>query len=514
MKMNAQSKNRMLWAFFFLCFLSTVYCLLPTASIAQVTFERTYGGAENDRGYSVIQTSNGGFIITGSNESSGAGGSDVFLIRTDSLGQTLWTKTYGDTANDGGISIQRTLDGGFIIAGFTQVMFIGGGDVYLIKTDSLGDSIWTKTYGGMEMDGGTSVQQTSDGGYIIAGSTQSFGVIGNDVYLIKTDSLGDTLWTKTYGSIDNDYGSSVQQTPDGGYIIVGNTFSFGAGNSDVYLIKTDSLGDSIWTKTYGGAESEDGNSIQQTQDSGFIIVGFTFSFGAGVNDVYLIKTDSLGDTLWTGTYGGIGSDGGFTIQKTSDGGYIIVGGTRSFGAGSRDVYLIKTDSLGDTLWTRSYGGIANEAGFSVQETMDGGYIISGWTDSFGAGLYDVYLIKTDSLGNVQVGVEEEGKDNEKLKMQNFKLMQNHPNPFHYSTVIRYQIPYTNPESNIPNHVSLKIYDLAGRLVETLVDEKKKAGVYQVFWDGRSTVSVVRSGIYFYRLKSGDNTTTRKMILLR
>jgi len=197
-------------------------------------------------------------------------------------------------------------------------------------------------------------------------------------------------------------GYSVEQTQDGGYIIAGYTYSFGAGeeDADVYLIKTDAYGNVEWTKTYGGSSYDYGNSVQQTQDGGFIIAGATYSFGAGGCDVYLIKTDAYGNVEWTNTYGGSDYDGGYSVQQTKDGGYIIAGYTCSFGASGCDVYLIKTNANGNVEWTKTYGGSDLDKGYSVQQTQDGGFIIAGYTYSFGAGGADVYLIKTDANGNV------------------------------------------------------------------------------------------------------------------
>jgi hypothetical protein len=325
--------------------------------------------------------------------------------------QTSWWRTYGGTSYDGGNSVLQTADGGYIVAGSTRSFGAGYCDVYLIKTNASGDTLWTSTYGGTSYDYGRSVQQTADSGYIIAGGTWSFGTGFYDVYLIKTDASGDTLWTRAYGGTDIDNGLSVQQTSDGGYIIAGYTRSFGAGTPDsanFYLIKTNAQGDTLWTRTYGGTGDDEGHSVQQAADSGYIITGGTRSFGAGTPDsanFHLIKTNAQGDTLWTRTYGGTYSDYGYSGQQTSDSGYIIAGYTMSFGAGAGDVYLIKTDASGDTQWTRTYGGTGDDEGYSVQQTSDGGYIIAGSTASFGAGSDDVYLIKTDSLGNVGVAEE-------------------------------------------------------------------------------------------------------------
>jgi hypothetical protein len=262
---------------------------------------------------------------------------------------------------------------------------------------------WQRTYGGTLEDYGFSVQQTADGGYVITGETGSFGAGYRDVYLVKTDASGDTLWTRTYGGPEADVGYSVQQTAGGGYVITGYAYSFNAMNDAVYLVRTDSSGDTLWTRTYDGTTFDWGSSVQQTADGGYIIAGGTSSFGAGNDDVYLIKTNSLGDTLWTRTYGGTYDDRGSSVRQTADGGYVIAGVSGSFGAGSADLYLLKTNASGDTLWTRTYGGTSEDGGYSVQQIADGGYIVAGWAYSFGAGSADVYLIKTDANG---YGIEE------------------------------------------------------------------------------------------------------------
>jgi hypothetical protein len=216
----------------------------------------------------------------------------------------------------------------------------------------------------------------------------------------------------------------------------------------------------------------------------------------------LLPTVSNAQITFEKTFGGSSLDVGSSAQQTSDGGYIITGYTFSYGAGRNDVYLIKTDSSGDTLWTKTFGENAEEFGSFVQQTLDEGYIIVGGKNAFDIGIsnFDVYLIKTD--GNGLVGVEE-GKDNKIIKMQNVKLFQNLPNPFNFRTMIRYQVP-------IENVISLKIYDLSGRLIETLVDKRQKPGIYQVQWDGKYQ----SSGVYFYRLTSGDYSETKKLILLK
>ncbi|MHC4737990.1 MAG: right-handed parallel beta-helix repeat-containing protein [Planctomycetota bacterium] len=364
-------------------------------------WSQTFGGSGWERGYSVQLTGDGGYIITGQTDSFGVGEEDIYLIKTDAAGNEQWSRTFGGSSDDYARSVQVTSDGGYIIAGYTRSFGAGGYDVYLVKTDAAGNNQWSRTFGGSDLDAGMSVQVTSDGGYIIAGYSYSFGAtINSDVYLIKTDAAGNEQWSRTFGGSGYDVGYFVQATSDGSYIITGGTGSFGAGSTDVYLIKTNAAGNEQWSRTFGGSHTDRGWCVQATSDGGYITAGYTESFGVGMKDVYLIKADATGNEQWSRTFGGSSNDSAWSVDETGDGGYIITGETYSFGAGGADVYLIKTNAAGNEQWSRTFGDSHTDKGQSVLVTGDAGYIIAGETSSFGTGWYDVYLIKTDENGQI------------------------------------------------------------------------------------------------------------------
>jgi hypothetical protein len=353
----------------------------------------TYGGEKEDRGLSVEQTNDGGYIITGHTYSFGKRSFDIILIKTNRNGRMVWQKTFGGESADIGQSVKQTSDGGFIITGSLSWDSL----LYLIKTDRKGNKLWDKTFGGDGDQQGTSVEQTADGGYIITGYTSSFGAGKSDVWLIRTDEKGNKIWDRTFGGTGNEYGSSVQQTKDGNYIITGFTDSFGAGENDVWLIKVDSNGEKIWDKTIGGENEDRGYCVQQTADDGFIITGLTYLKISP--DLWLIKTDSNGIYEWDESFGGNAAEFGNSVQQTRDGGYIIAGIAESFSEDASDAWLIKTDCKGKKIWDETYGKLGFDFGDSVQQTRDGGYILSGGFN-YGPSFCDVWLIKTDSQGRV------------------------------------------------------------------------------------------------------------------
>jgi hypothetical protein len=381
-------------------FILIMICGVILAQKPDTAWTKTYGGSDDDFARSIVQTDDGGFAIAGYTGIM-PDNFDIYLIKIDSTGGLEWQTTYGGKQWDTGSAVEQCRDSGFIIAGYTQSFGKGWHDIYVVRTDRKGNLLWQKTFGGSNEDGASSVLETIDGGFIIAGETMSFGSGDYDVFVIKIDAEGNLLWTNTIGGADCDGCQSIQQTYDGGFIMVGDTKSSGEGWHDVNLIKLDARGKVCWSRTYGGNDFDYGEAVRETKDRGFIVVGWTRSFGAGLSDVYLIKTDRHGSPLWTRTYGGPQHDFGFNIEQTFDGGYLIIGDTKSYGSGWYDVYVIRTDEYGDTLWTKTYGGTQPDEGFALHPTKDGGYLIGGNSKSFGGWDDDIYLLKLQPINPPQ-----------------------------------------------------------------------------------------------------------------
>ena len=339
----------------------------------------------NGSALSVQQTIDGGYITVGYLDNLNNGDRLIYMVKTDGNGNEQWAQTFGGTNYDSGNSVQQTTDGGYIICGWTYSFGNVNGDVYLIKTDGNGTEQWHQTFSGTTFAYGASVQQTIDGGYIITGRADS------DVFLLKTDGNGQEQWNQTFGGTNYDSGNSVQQTTDGGYIICGGTSSFGNGGSDVYLIKTDGNGQEQWNQTFGGLDNESGVSVQQTSDGGYIIKKNIENWDT-IQSVFLIKTDDNGNLQWEEAVSGLGTERGGAVRQTTDGGYVVIGSFVDQNWGTESTHLLKTDANGNQLWDKTYEG--GRLGTSLELTDDGGYIITGLSS-----IYSFYLIKTDGSGN-------------------------------------------------------------------------------------------------------------------
>jgi hypothetical protein len=461
---------------------------------SQTTFQKTYGGVEEEECDAVVQTEDGGFILAASTRSYGNGNYDLYIIRTDSNGDTVWTKTFGGTGFDTANDIIKIDNANYLIAGDLD------GKVYLIKIKEDGDTVWTKIIGNDDDYVVNTVKKTLDGGFIFCGNKDL-----EDYFILKINGDGDSLWTKTY-----EYGSaySIDPTSDGGYILMIRPGNWLHPQNDFVIVKTNSQGDSVWARVYGGPNVEIGFEVQETTDGGYMLAGRKDGDIVGDSDFYLLKTNANGDSLWAKTYGGDDMDRAFTAMQTSDGGYILGGFTASFNVEYHDFYIVKTDADGDTLWTRTFGGLWQEQIEDIEETADGGFAAVGYTYSFGAGNYpNIYFVKTDASGLI---TEIENQENQNIF--SFELKQNYPNPFNPSTKIRFTVP--KDERRETKNVSLKIYDILGREIVTLVNEEKPKGSYEVEFNPVSSIKNIASGIYFYQLKAGNLVQTKKMTYLK
>ena len=383
---------------------------LPLSFYGQV-WEQTFGGESTDKGYSVQQTTDGGYILTGSTFSYGNGQRDVFLLKTDNNGSQLWLKTFGGLNNDEGFSVKQTSDLGYIVCGRTNSFGNNYSDVFIIKTDINGDTIWTKIIGGNVSERGYSIEETDDDGYIFTGYSNSYGNgLLTDIFLVKLDVNGNLQWDQVFTQTNESVGNSVKQTQDGGYIICGSKRGGLLGENDVFVIKTNSNGIEQWNKTYGGNSIDEGHSISQTLDGGFIICGSKTFSGEFNKTLWVIKTDINGDTLWTKTFNNLNysSSEGYSIKQTSNGDYVITGIIETWQPTDKQfVYILKLDNYGDQIWYNlfSKSGFSNE-GREICETSDGGFIIIGSSSlDQGSGYNDIYLIKTDDQGNITSNYE-------------------------------------------------------------------------------------------------------------
>lgn len=484
--------------------LSLLWTTWLFAAAPDTIWTRTYGGPDWDEGNSVLQTADGGYVIVGVTGSIGAGRDDVYLVKTDANGDVVWTRAYGGSSWDWGESVVQA-SGGYLIAGGTYSFGAGASDVYLIRTDDNGDILWTRTFGGTDLDVGCSVHQTPDDGFIIAGWTRSFGAGDSDVYLIKVDANGDSIWTTTYGGADGDVAYSLDLTSDEGFIIAGMSSSFGTGSDDVYLLRTNSNGDIIWAETYGGDASKDyAYSVQEISGGGYIAVGGTCLSSERGKDVYIVRTDADGDSLWTRIHGGPEGEVGYAVRETDNDEFVIAGWTVSFAVGASDVYLVKIDANGGILWTKTYGDTGYDWSHGVEVTPEHGYIIVGGTDSFGAGDPDVYLIKTEPNPGPLAGIDRRVTDLSDVA----ELSVPSPNPFSTSTRFLFSVPTAGA-------VEVRVLDVAGRVVRTLYGGSVAKGPHFLQWDGLDDNGRgAASGVYFVRLEYHSKALNQRLVLVR
>ncbi|MCH7760613.1 SBBP repeat-containing protein [candidate division TA06 bacterium] len=483
------------------------YATIKYNSSGDTLWVRRYTGPGNaDVANDLAVDSLGNVYITGNSWGGLGTGWDYATIKYDgTTGETLWVRRYDGSANSDDWASALAVDGSgnVYVTGYS----VGSGTGYdyaTIKYSSIGDTLWVRRYNGSvnSTDIAFALAVDNSGNVYVTGASES------DYLTIKYSSNGDTLWVRKYSGAGNwtDEAHAIAVDNVGNVYVTGRSYDSGTG-FDIVTIKYSSLGDSLWVRRYNGPGNwTDAANAITVDDSGNVYVTGGSHRSGNNGDYATIKYNSSGAELWVRRYNGPGNDTDeANALALDDLGNVYVTGT-SRGIGAFDDYVtIKYSSVGDSLWVMRYTGPGSNVDWATAIALDdfgNVYVTGGILGGIGTG-YDYATIKYSQT----VGIEEE---NAQFKMNNAKLLQNLPNPFHHSTVIRYQIPSTNPESRITNHISLRIYDLTGRLVETLVDERQEPGVYQVQWEGKDQPT----GIYFYRLQTGDFTTTKKLTLIK
>ncbi len=472
-------------------------------------FERILGTAESEGAADIKATNDGGYILIGSITPPKEDFPFIYLMKLDVHGKMLWTNTFGDDDGfDSGVDIIQVSDGGYIALANTENWGAGGSDIMLLKFDSAGEKLWHKTFGTNEDESGSEIIQTLDGGYLILGTTFPAGGIGKSTILIKTNADGDKQWEKLFEGTNANEGADIIQLSDGAFVFVG----FVAIGEDFQLsvVKTNLSGEVSWEKQFGGSNWEKASSIEQTSDGGFIVSGYTASEGSGARDGYLVKLNSNGDINWTKTFGDTHSDSFGDVIQLEDGGYIAVGSSVTIFTDEQqftDIFIVRTDASGNEVWRRLYGKDKSEGAGRIEKADDGGFVILGGTGSYSKA-NDIYLLKIDPNGLIS-SVKSEYNNLSKVP-SDFNLYQNYPNPFNPTTNIEYTIPASEFRSRNSETVTLRIYDILGREVAILVDTKQKPGMYKVKWDA----SNYASGIYFYELITTKYQQTKKLMLLK
>ena len=370
-------------------------------------WSKTYGNGK-EVGNSLVETSDGGFAVAGDTGSFGAGGSDFWLVKTDSNGNMEWNRTYGGAEDESAKAVIKTSDGGFAMAGNRNPYEYSECDCWFVKTDSYGNMEWNQTYGGPDYDCANALIETSDGGYAIAGGTLSFGAGETDFWLVKTDAQGNMKWNQTYGGADAETSTSLVETHDGGYALAGGRTGLEGGvpgfypfDNTIWLVKTDVYGNMEWNQTYGERLSyKNAHSLVATSDGGFAMGGYVPD--GHYSDFWLIKTDSKGDMEWSKSFGRGGDEKAYSMVQTSDGGYALAGiasgaiGTEAY----LDSWMVKTDADGNEIWRQTYAETGDQYIYSLVETSDDAFALAGWKTYTSTGPPYLWIIKTDEYGYI------------------------------------------------------------------------------------------------------------------
>lgn len=494
-----------------------------------IQWQKSFGGLEEDNASSVWQTTDGGYIVAGTSLSHDGDitnthvAHDYWLVKTDAAGQLLWQVSLGGHSSDWATAMQQTTDGGYIVAGYTMSNDVdvsgnhGGVDFWVVKLNSTGTIQWQKALGGSGGDYANSIQQCTDGGYIVAGYTNSSNGdvtglhgIANDYWVVKLNSAGNIQWQKTLGGTYSDEATSVIQCTDGGYIVAGYTLSkdgdvtdlHGAPDSyhDYWIVKLNSAGAIEWQKTLGGPGVDKAYAIKQCSDDGYIVAGYTMSNGGDVTathgsyqDYWVVKINSTGSIQWQKTLGGTDDDRAYSVLQSSDGGYVVAGYANSTNGdvtnnhGGPDYWIVKLNSNGDMEWQKAMGGAVEDHAYAIQQCTDGGYIVAGNSGSSNGditvnhGTYDYWVVKLSGV----TAIDETTED---------------------GNIGVFPVPAQNKVSiDAPYGADIKLLNLQGETIRHTV----KADIPLVF-----DITTLANGIYIVEIKHATTVTARKVVIQR
>jgi len=489
---------------------SLLACLLiiPTTTHAQppdTVWTRTFGGAHTDLSASVLQMPDGSFVFAGSTDSNGTSSLDALLVKVDPDGNLVWSNVFGGSGDEAAYSVQETSDGGFIMAGYTTSYGSGGYDSWLVKSDTDGTHQWDAAFGGSGLDIGYTATQLPDGGYAMVGYTASSGAGGYDIHLLRTDGSGVLIWEEFYGGTQDDIAYSLAQTADDGYVFTGYTSSQGPGPYNLWLLKTDGTGTVEWDRVLGGSEGEIGYDVRQTADGGYIITGYTSTWGLGFGDLWLVRTDNAGTVIWDSYFGGTQWDVGMSVIETWDGGFAVTGYTDTDGpvtGTGYDLWILKTDGTGIEDWEIILDNGNDNYGQALAQTSDNGYIVAGysWMEASGADDFDVWLIRLDAETGIGGG--------EILPPDGPVIGSIFPNP----SAGTFSIQCTQ---GVSGELEAAVYSITGLLVTALTPDQLPSPAVRFIWDGRNAEGEnVPAGVYFLRVSDAYRTVTARMVLTR
>ena len=456
-------------------------------SYAQPVFFETYwGGSSNDFARSVRQLSNGDIYVFGFSNAGSNGAFDYALNKLDRYGNLKWTKYYGDSLDDNGLYMNTTADGNFIAVG-ESYSSISDLDIQVYKIDTSGAVLWSKRYGTSSVNESAKfITETSDGGYVLCGyRTDASGF--NDSYVIKTNSVGDTLWTKMVGGVDNDYSDAVREMPDGNYLVTADTKSFGAGGYDVELFTLNAAtGNVIWDYPYGDSLNSGCQGVAISQDKHILSWGETETYQFSPFDFLIQKMDTAGNLTWKKSFGGIKTDAAFSLSELPDKSMMFTGYSNSYNSGPIDLVVFKTDSSGNLKWIQDYGDVGIDIGYEIIPSVYNGFLICGQTFR---GSDDFYLLHLDMLGLISGMPHESAAEN---------IFSVYPNPSSGIMAIGAQ---NNSSSNT---ISYKVFNVMGEMISFgLIGN-----------NALSLNGIIPPGIYFLELKEGDHAEMKKIVISR